>query len=777
MTFPMEEMNPISVEARDPSAVPDGLGSRRGLSVRITTSVAALMLIAVSIAIAGLVWAARKADNSAMRYELSLLRNGLDAEQQRIAKEVEHYAVGDAIYHFAHSRYRANWVHTHIASRLAESYSHDLVMVLTPLRRPIYANKNGSVWVPSIYDELLAENIDYLVRETQFAFAEHVYRRPSNKLVFMPDFTGNIDAAYRSTFQLVGGVPALVTIMAIAPLSANVALLEGLPSTLVTVRYVDDAFLQRISTVNRLMDLHFVAGAERTGNSESALPLYDSKSKLLGHLVWTPSKHGSAMMDEAGPMMVLALSVILLLAVGVLRHAHTSTVRLAESEAFAKHQALHDDLSGLPNRVLFSRRLEEALLQARRTETCLGVVYVDLDHFKEVNDTLGHYAGDELIKAVARRLQSCISPADTVSRISGDEFALLAVSRHDVAGVTDVCRKLEAAFSEPFTIADQTLHTSCSMGVVISSGEGHTPVELLRRADIALYRAKADGRGRYVQYESSMDDKLRLSRQIERELRTALVEDQFELLYQPQVTSDGATTVGVEALIRWNHPEKGMLSPGHFMPVVERSDLMWQIGAWVIRTACRAGHAWPGLLISVNVSPAQIRHADFAELLRTILEEENFDPRRLELEVTETVVMDHTHAAMRVFRELREIGVRIALDDFGTGYSSLSYLRRFSFEKFKIDRSFITSVETEPEAAAIVHTLIGLGDALGMHVTAEGIETQGQHRFLQAAGCETLQGFLFSRPVREEIISARLRDEAETDSNVTPLERAESSVA
>ena len=757
----MEGSDTNTAELQEAPGAPSSFGDRRGLSVRITTSVAALMLIAVAIAIAGLVWAARKADHSAMRYELSLLRNGIEAEKERIAKEVEHYAIGDAIYYFAHTRYNADWIHSNIASRLSEAYSHDLIVLLSPQNKPRYANRDGSVWLPSIYNDLLAQSVEPLVYETQNLFAENVYKRPGGKLVFAPDFQGRIKAAHRSSFQLIDGKPAVVTVMAIAPVTTRVSIVEGAPSTLVSVRFVDEALLQRISTVNRLSALHFVPVSEATENPASALPLYDSESQLLGHLVWTPSRHGSAMMDEAGPMMVLALSVILLLAVGVLRHAHTSTVRLADSEAFAQHQALHDDLSGLPNRVLFSRRLEEALLLARRTKTCVGVVYIDLDHFKEVNDTLGHYAGDELIKAVARRLQSCISPADTVSRISGDEFALLAVNRPDTEAVTDVCRTLEAAFAEPFTIADQTLHTSSSMGVVVSTGEGHTPVELLRRADIALYRAKTDGRGRYVQYESSMDDKLRLSRQIELELRTGLEEEQFELLYQPQVTADGSTTVGVEALIRWNHPEKGMLSPGHFMPVVERSDLIWQIGAWVIRTACRAGHAWPDLLISVNVSPAQIRHADFADLLRTILREENFDPHRLELEVTETVVMDHTKAAMRIFSELREIGVRIALDDFGTGYSSLSYLRRFSFDKFKIDRSFIISVETEPEAAAIVHTLIGLGDALGMHVTAEGIETEGQHRFLQAAGCETLQGFLFSRPVRENIVTARLKTEQE----------------
>lgn len=757
----MEGFSSQGLERDETPAMPEGVGRRRGLSMRITTSVAALMLIAVTIAVAGLVWAARKADQSALQYELSLLRNGLDEERLRIAKEVEHYAVGDAIYYFAHTRFQAEWVHQNIANRLAESYGHDLLVLLKPDGKPRYANKDGMVWLPSIYTELLKETVDPLVMKTRELYAEHVFERPNGRLIFAGDFLGRVKAAHRSAFEIIGGKPAVVTVTAITPFSDHIDLSPGAPTTLVSLRYMDEAFLEQISQINRLKGLHFVPASETAEVPDSALPIYGGQSKLLGHMVWTPSRHGSEMLDEAGPMMVLAMSVILLLAVGVLRHAHSSTVRLSDSEAFAKYQALHDDLSGLPNRVLFAQRLEEALISARHTGTLIGVVYLDLDHFKEVNDTLGHYSGDELIKAVARRLQSCISPADTVSRISGDEFALIAVNRPDADAIAEVCRKLEAAFAEPFLIADQTLHTSCSMGMVMSSGEGHTPVELLRRADIALYRAKADGRGRYVQYEAGMDDTLRLSRQMERELRTALAEGQFQLLYQPQVSADGLKTVGVEALIRWNHPTKGMLSPAHFMPVVERTDLMWQVGAWVIRTACREGHSWPDLQISVNVSPAQIRHPDFASLLRNILEEQDFNPRRLELEVTETVVMDHTKAAVRIFRELRDIGVRIALDDFGTGYSSLSYLRRFSFDKFKIDRSFITTVETEPEAAAIVHTLIGLGDALGMDVTAEGIETEGQLRFLQAAGCETLQGFLFSRPIPADEITRRLEEEAE----------------
>ncbi|PTW61702.1 periplasmic sensor diguanylate cyclase/phosphodiesterase [Breoghania corrubedonensis] len=747
----------------------------RGQSLRITCSIAGLMIAALLIALGGLYWAASKTDQSMIRYERGLLRNALEVERERVAKEIETFAVNDAAYLHAHANFDRFWVEHRISQRLATATNDTLVAIMAPDHSLRYIAGTGTYSAETIVSPGLAHSLRRMMDNVQGEYERTVASDGAGGTTFAPDYRKHIQAIYDSAFEIIDTRLAFVTVMAIVPVNDTTRLIAGPPSVVINARRIDMASLHRIGNLNRLSNLTFEGAATGDTMPPSTLPLYNGSSRPIGWLSWTPSRHGTSMLDEASPMMVLAMLVLLILAVGVLRHTHVSTVRLAFSEALARHRALHDDLSQLPNRQLFSRRLSEALETVGVEGELVGLIYVDLDYFKEVNDTLGHQAGDELIKAVARRLQSAIGPGDLVSRISGDEFALLVTGRTDPATIIDVCRTIEATIAKPFSIDEQWLHSSCSMGLVIADSDTHAPAELLRRADIALYRAKAEGRSRYVLFQESMGDEIRLSQQMERELRQALEEDQFELLYQPQVSADGRTTLGVEALIRWRHPEKGLLTPYHFMSIVERSDLIWQVGAWVIRTACRDGHAWPDLSVAVNVSPAQIRHPEFARVLHLILQEEAFDPRRFEVEVTESVVMDHIESAARIFESLRHIGVRIALDDFGTGYSSLSYLRRFAFDKFKIDRSFITAVESEPEAAAIVHTLVALADALGMKVTAEGIETEGQHRFVQASGCDQLQGYLFSRPVTAEEITARLdveRSHADLTASDTAMARS-----
>ncbi len=736
------------------------LKKRQGLGWRITLSIAGVMLAAVAIAIGGLYWAALKTDESAIRFERGLLRSMLDAEKERTAKEIENFAISDTTYHNVHVTFDKDWVETRIGERMAAVTQDSLVAVVKANGDPRHVATKGDYTSETLDNRHISASLERMLSAVADTYRRNIAHSPDGKTFFVHDYGKHLQPTHAAAFDTIEGKPVVVTVVAILPDGEETALTDGPPSMVVHVRSLAGDGLGHFGSINRLQDLRFDASERLESLPPNTLPLYNGASQLIGYLSWTPNRHGSSMLDEASPMMVLAMLVLTFLAVGVLRHTHVTTVRLAYSEALARHRALHDDLSQLPNRVLFSRRLSEALDGQNAQSPMIGVIYVDLDYFKEVNDTLGHHAGDALIKQVARRLQASVAPDDVVSRISGDEFAILIRGRTEKSAIIDVCRQIEAAISEPFEISDQRLHSSCSMGLVITSSKDLTPVELLRRADIALYRAKEEGRGRYILYKESMSDELRLSQKLERELRVALEEDQFELVYQPQVSADGRTTTGVEALIRWNHPEKGLLTPDHFMPVVERSDLIWQVGAWVIRTACRTGHQWPGLSVAVNVSPAQIRHPDFADALQQLLKEEEFDPHRLEIEVTESVVMDHLDSAARIFESLHRIGVSIALDDFGTGFSSLSYLRRFAFDKFKIDRSFITAVETEPESAAIVHTLIALAEALGMKVTAEGIETEGQHRFLQGSGCDQLQGFLFSRPVLADQITARLEAEA-----------------
>ncbi|WP_321502724.1 bifunctional diguanylate cyclase/phosphodiesterase [Breoghania sp.] len=736
------------------------LRQRQGLGWRLTLSLAAVMLAAVAIAIAGLYWAARKTDESAIRFERGLLRNLLDAEKERAAKEIENFAISDTTYRNVHVRFDKDWVENRIGERLAAATHDSIVAVVKANGARRHITTTGNYTTQTLNNQNVSASLDRMLSAVADTYWRTIKSTSDGKTYFVHDYGRHLQPTHATAFDSIDGKPVVVTVVAVLPGGEDTALADGPPSMVVHVRSLEGPGIGRFGNVNRLQDLRFEATKRLERLPPNTLPLYNGASQLIGYLTWTPNRHGTSMLDEASPMMVLAMLVLTILAVGVLRHTHVTTIRLAYSEALARHRALHDDLSQLPNRVLFSRRLSEALEGQSTPPSMLGVIYVDLDYFKEVNDTLGHHAGDALIKQVACRLQSSVAPGDCVSRISGDEFSLLICGRTDQSAIIDVCRQIEAAISEPFEIDDQQLHSSCSMGLVITCGEDISPAELLRRADIALYRAKEEGRGRYILYQESMSDEIRLSQKMERELRVALEEDQFELVYQPQVSADGRTTNGVEALIRWRHPEQGLLMPDHFMPIVERSDLIWQVGAWVIRTACRDGRRWPELSLAVNVSPAQIRHPDFAEVLQQILEQENFDPRRLEIEITESVVMDHIDSAVRIFDSLHGIGVSIALDDFGTGFSSLSYLRRFAFDKFKIDRSFITAVETEPESAAIVHTLVALADALGMKVTAEGIETEGQHRFLRESGCDQLQGYLFSRPVPADQITALLEAEA-----------------
>jgi predicted signal transduction protein with EAL and GGDEF domain len=360
---------------------------------------------------------------------------------------------------------------------------------------------------------------------------------------------------------------------------------------------------------------------------------------------------------------------------------------------------------------------------------------------------LGHGAGDDLIRQVAQRLRAAVREGDLVARLGGDEFAVLVPNVRDDADVAALCDRLLASFREPFCLVGSDVSVGASVGVVLTPRDGSRRDELMRRADIALYRMKTQGRGTYRFFSPEMDESLQLRRRVEADLREALATDQLELAYQPLYEPDGATVRSVEALARWTHPERGPIAPSFFVSVAEDSDLIHALGEWVLRRACRDAARWPGLTVAVNLSPRQIRSASFPRLLARVLAEAGLEPSRLEFEVTEGVLMDDSGEARQVLGELRAGGLRIALDDFGTGYSSLSYLRRFDFDRVKIDRSFVRALAETPEAGAIVRAVVDLGRALRMEVTAEGVETHEQHRFLREIGCDRLQGFLFSRPV------------------------------
>jgi diguanylate cyclase (GGDEF)-like protein/PAS domain S-box-containing protein len=416
-------------------------------------------------------------------------------------------------------------------------------------------------------------------------------------------------------------------------------------------------------------------------------------------------------------------------------------------EARMTHMARHDALTNLPNRVLLREKMDEAGAHIRRGEN-LAVLCLDLDRFKVVNDTLGHAAGDALLCAVADRLRECLRRTDTVARLGGDEFAVLRMGLDQPEQAGALANRLVAAVSKPYDLMGHQVAIGASVGISIAPEDGGDPDTLLRNADTALYRAKTDGRGTYRYFEPEMDAQLLQRRMLELDLRKALANEEFELYYQPLITLETDELAGFEALLRWRHPRRGLLAPAEFIPLAEETGLIVPMGEWVIRQACAEATRWPkNVGVAVNLSPVQFKSETLVHVVASALSGSGLAPNRLELEITESVLLRDAAATLATLHQLRALGIRIAIDDFGTGYSCLSYLRSFPFDKIKIDREFVRELSERSDCTAIIRAIAGLGASLGMATTAEGVETEDQLRRVRAEGCTEVQGYLFSRPI------------------------------
>jgi diguanylate cyclase (GGDEF)-like protein len=422
------------------------------------------------------------------------------------------------------------------------------------------------------------------------------------------------------------------------------------------------------------------------------------------------------------------------------------------SEAKIVHMALHDTLTGLPNRVLLNERLEQALSRIKRGEL-LGMHLLDLDHFKTVNDTLGHPMGDKLLTLTAARLKKVAADTGTIARMGGDEFAILQGNITRPADAISLARRVIAALAEPYELDGDSVVIGTSIGIAVGPMDGSAPDQLIRNADLALYRAKGDGRGTFRFFEPEMDAHMQARRVMENDLRRALGTEEFELHYQPIVNLERNEISGFEALMRWRHPLNGMVSPDTFIPLAEEIGFIIPLGEWVLREACRTAARWPGeFKIAVNLSPVQFRHPGLVQVVTGALAASGLPATRLELEITETALLEDSKSTLSMLYELRALGVRIAMDDFGTGYSSLSYLQSFPFDKIKIDRSFVKGIAESVGSLNIVRAVTALANGLGMITTAEGVETEEQLATIRAEGCTEMQGYVFSPPLPLEEI-------------------------
>ncbi|HEY8567229.1 MAG TPA: EAL domain-containing protein [Beijerinckiaceae bacterium] len=504
--------------------------------------------------------------------------------------------------------------------------------------------------------------------------------------------------------------------------------------------------LQKIAALHAIEDFEIVEQAP--AGARAALALTNAAGDVSAYAVWRPERPGDLMRERLVPLTLFGSCLALALFGVVVIYIRWIAKDLAQSQETTQNLLGHDPLSGLANRMLFGERLDQELNRLGRTGgSGLAVMFLDLDRFKDVNDTYGHQVGDELIKLVAKRLGALLRGGDTLARFGGDEFAIIQTDLRGAANAETLAKRILDALTAPFEIGDTPVTVGVSIGISLAPDNGTDRETLMRLADTALYQAKSEGRNRHSFFERKMDETIRMRKVVEDDLRLAITGNELALHYQPVYSADGQNIVGLEALVRWPHPEQGLISPARFIALAEERGLVIPLGEWVLRQACRDGKRWPGLRIAVNVSPIQFRHRDFVMSVMRALRETGFEASRLELELTEGVVVEDADAAEAAMMELRAMGVHLALDDFGTGYSSLIYLRRFAFDKIKIDRSFLESMEATGESAILVHSIVHLGRALGLTVTAEGVETKEQHRFLQALGCHQLQGFLFSKPV------------------------------
>ncbi|MCA3601581.1 MAG: EAL domain-containing protein [Methylobacterium sp.] len=527
---------------------------------------------------------------------------------------------------------------------------------------------------------------------------------------------------------------------------------------LIATRPINTLTLRRLATMLALPNLRVVPGRSAL---ETSLPIAGQDGRAVMSVIWDPVREAADILRELALFGLIGTCVVATVGVLLFRRIRRSTEELLHREAQASHEARHDALSGLPNRTAFIDALKENMEHLPHLDHSLAVLLLDLDKFKDVNDTYGHAAGDCVLVEFGARVRPLLRQTDVLARLGGDEFAVLLPSARSHLDATRLAQAILDATGRAFVVDGIDIRIGVTIGIAIGPGDGTDSATLLRAADTALYRAKNDGRNRFNLYEHRMNEQERMRKLVDDELRGAIERNELTLVYQPQVHADTGRIASVEALVRWRHPVHGMIPPTMFIAAAEERGLIVPLGEWVMRRAMRDAARWPKLRVGVNVSAVQFRQKDFVTSVMRVLKECAVQSLQLELELTEGVLVEDADQAQAAMMELRALGVKLALDDFGTGYSSLIYLRRFAFDKIKIDKSFLEQMEATGESAILVHSVVHLGRALGLEVTAEGVETEEQRRFLQAVGCHLLQGYLFSKPVSAEQLDELLRSEGD----------------
>jgi diguanylate cyclase (GGDEF)-like protein len=695
-----------------------------------------LVIFAVTMALLGgfVLWTASEVDEDAFDRQSQRVAYFVRGQLDAIPYDQQSVTIwDDTLIALRDKDFR--WLHLNIGKWMYDYFGHDESFIISG-DEAVYASIDGEDRDPSIFANR-RPHVEHLVEQLRELTRVGFIDTPPSA----------------SDFMTVAGMPTIVSVSPIVSETGDIEQRAGTEPLLVSLVRLD------LDYELRLIERYQMDAGRFTSSpgdpSLASLPVVNRAGRIVTFYEWEPYRPGQTLLQRTAPALAAAFAVIVVVVLTLLVVLWRSSSALEMKQVESERRANVDALTSLPNRLSFERELDIRLSTLKLRDPPLALLMLDLDRFKQVNDTLGHHAGDDLIRAVGERLREVIGPVDLLARLGGDEFAILHACHAGSIEVAALAQRIVDAIARPFRVQGSDAFVGVSIGVVIAGAGERDSRELSRRADIALYEAKSAGRNRAAIYEEAMDELVQGRHMIEAELREAMrAPDQLWVAFQPLCNSS-RDSVGAEALLRWTHPQLGQVAPSHFIAIAESTGLIEQLGEFVLRRAAQFGARWPGRTIAVNISPAQLRNPTFAGRVFDTLAETGMRPIDLEIEITEGILLDDECVASSTIRSFRDAGIRVALDDFGTGYSSLNYLKRYPVDRIKIDRSFISQLSSATSTNAIVQAMVTLAHALGIEVTAEGVETEEQYRVLIAMGCNTFQGYLFAPALTVGDIEAR----------------------
>jgi diguanylate cyclase (GGDEF)-like protein len=738
---------------------------------RFATAVAAIQAFVLLVLVAVIIAASLFMNKSAFTAQSELIDNALDQYVGRVISEQKSIAFwDDAAINLSPEKFNLAWAKVEVGAYLAETYGHKEVYIIGDTGDSIYAFVNGKASGTGAFKRH-AHFISPLINDIRANSKKRTYRNREGdfqrQMARYNDLIGARAGRAAANIISLDGKISIVSAITIVP-SVDMSLAAKSPPILVSILPVDQKIIDRIGASLLIPDLKLVSvvNGRPTYNIK---PLFADDGSIPAELVWKAPTPGRVLLTTILPLVLLASLVAGICVYSLLKRLMKASADLSAREASAVHQSLHDSLSGLPNRSSFLKATAAALKASGEDGLHNIIAYVDIDRFKDINDTLGHMIGDQLIVQVGEALRQALPPSDHVARLGGDEFAILRRAPFSSAAQA-LGDEIKQAVTKTFDLQGHMTKVEASIGVASFASASIDAEMLLRYADIALYDAKDNGRNQVSHFANPMATALEDRYALESDLRDAVAAENIYMLYQPIIDAQSQQISGVEALVRWRHPLRGIVSPADFVPLAEKSGLMPALGALIFKKVFADAARWPMLEMSINLSPAQMRDANLVPMIQALQQEFQMSPTKIVFEITEGVLLEATDHALVTLNALTHLGFKIALDDFGTGYSSLSYLRQFEFHKLKIDRSFVQEVVTKQHSMWIVQAIVALGTGLGMCVVAEGVETETEADIMCNAGCNELQGYYFSKPVEAGAIDAFFKNySAKADKKIMPL--------